>query len=346
MEKFRQFADSGTGVNPFLPPWSNYKPSILMRLVKVLFFPIALVRLSLFIVAVLYLALVQGLCMLIPVAALRRPVQYSLTYFGCHFSLISLGVFTASEALSDNRRLKLPVPQDSGRGRPFSAKSGALVFVNHQSLTDVLYLGMKLCPVFVFAASDGTPVQLSLIGAILRAGARRPVAPLEGKADTLQAISQRARDAWQPVVVFAEGARTNGGCVLAWRPSTFAGTESLIAPVGCCLASLAYSKTGAYTPHHVVGTTFRHMFWMCLQPFHTLSTVWLPQAEVEKAIKGKPQVEQIGLVRTLLVRMIPEAVEVDVPASKHVEFMAYWDASQRKGYTKAEPDPKKLKKNM
>jgi hypothetical protein len=234
-----------------------------------------------------------------------------------------LGILTTSETLADHRRLKLPAPK-SGIGRMFNAQHGALVIVNQQGLSDILYLGMRLCPVFVFPASDGTPVEHSLIGALVRAGARRQAAPA-GRTETLESIAKRARSGWRgPVVVFAEGARTTGVCVLSWRPATFAGMSSFESPVGTALMSIEYSKTGAYTPHHTVGTSFRHIFWLCLQPYHTLRSVWLPASQVGPAIGGKSFEDQTALLRTLLVRMIPGAVEVEVAAPRHVDFMAMW----------------------
>eukprot|EP00413_Alexandrium_margalefii_P000286 CAMPEP_0204520104 /NCGR_PEP_ID=MMETSP0661-20131031/5086_1 /ASSEMBLY_ACC=CAM_ASM_000606 /TAXON_ID=109239 /ORGANISM="Alexandrium margalefi, Strain AMGDE01CS-322" /LENGTH=72 /DNA_ID=CAMNT_0051525643 /DNA_START=299 /DNA_END=514 /DNA_ORIENTATION=- len=40
--------------------------------------------------------------------------------------------------------------------------------------------------------------------------------------------------------------------------------------------------------------------------------------------------------------MIPGAVEVEVSCGKHAEFMAYWDASQRKRYTQQQQQQKKV----
>lgn len=253
-------------------------------------------------------------------------------FVGCRLALFALGVFVTSETNADHRRLKLAMPKT--RGTTLSgAAHGSLILANQQSFVDVLYLGAVVCPTFVFVAADGSPVVYSLLGALSRAGSRRPVAAPPTKI-SLPQIAKDVAAAWRgPVIVFPEGGRTNGSCVLAWNKGTFADVESFDAPIGTGLLSFDYSKSGAYTPHHTVGTTFRHVFWMCMQPFHTLKTVWLPASEVAAAVKGKPAAEQISFLRTILVRMLPGAVEVEVGAAKHVEFMGFWDASQRKGYT-------------
>eukprot|EP00928_Gymnodinium_smaydae_P032110 TRINITY_DN2333_c0_g4_i1.p1 TRINITY_DN2333_c0_g4~~TRINITY_DN2333_c0_g4_i1.p1 ORF type:complete len:340 (+),score=35.83 TRINITY_DN2333_c0_g4_i1:86-1105(+) len=332
MEKYRQFSDGGTGANPFVPPWSNYKASFAMRVAKLfVFLPLAAVRIGVFMLAVLWLLLTQVFCSIIFIGILRRPIEKLLTFIGCAVALLALGVFATGDSLADHRRLKLP-PSKKNSGSVFDATRGTIVIANQQGLADVLYLGMKMCPVFVFPASDGSPVQYTLVGALMRTSARRLAAP-PAKTAMLKDIAERAKAAWQPVVVFPEGARTNGSCVLAWKPSTFAGVDSFGKSSSTALVSIEYSKSGAYTPHHTVGTSFRHVAWMCMQPFHTLKTVWLPANEVTSAVADKPMTEQTSLLRSLLVRMLPQAVEVDIAAAKHVEFMGFWDASQRRGYT-------------
>lgn len=329
MEKYRQFGDGGTGVHPFVPLWSHHRSPLLLRLVKVLVVPIALVRLLWFAVAVLWLALTEALCMLIPIGALRYPIYRVLTYLGCFNALLALGIVSSSDELADYRRLKLVPPKTSG-AKVFDAKRGALIFVNHQGLTDVLLVALKVCPVFVFAANDGTPVQFSLLGALRRAtSSKKEVAP--PNAPTLEEIAAKAKAAWQPVAVFPEGTRTVGNAVLPWKENTFAGSKAVAADTA--IMSIQYSKTGAYTPHQTVGTGPSHLFWLCMSLPHTAATIWLPASDVSIALKGKPIAEQVAQLRTLLCRMIKEAVLVDVGVDTHLEFMAYWNDSHKKGYT-------------
>lgn len=343
MEKYRPFADPGTGTNPFVPPWSQHKPSIPGRLLKVLVcFPLALVRLALFVVALVWLAIVQGLCGLIPIGVVRYPIYRIFSHVGCVLALLALGIVPLGEKLADHRRLKIAPPK-SNSASTFDAKRGTLVFANQQGITDILYLCMKLCPgSFLFPSSDGTLVETSLLGALSRAGARRLPLP-SAKPVTLAEVSERARSGFSgPVVVFPEGARTNGSCILAWKDRTFEGVKSFDKPVGTALVALEYSKTGAYTPQHTVGTAFRHAFWLCMQPWNTLRATWLSAGEVAVAVKGKESItEQAALIRSVHARMLTGAVEVEVSAGKFPEFMAFWDASQKKRYTKAEKEVKK-----
>lgn len=340
MEKFRQFGDGGTGVNPFVPVWSNYKAYAVVRAVKYMVMaPIAVLRLGFFMLAMCWLLVAEGVDKFVPIKFIRSPINQLLVWIGARQALVAVGILTpfcTTEQLADYRRLKLAPPKDAADLDTFDAEGGCLVICNMQSLVDVLFLAMKLCPTFVFPAADGTPVRLSVLAALSRAGARRleqaPASPQK-----LAAIVEEARAKWRgPVVLFAEGTRTNGSGVLVWKPKTFEGVDFEKLPDGVALAALEYNKTGAYTPHHTVGTTFRHLFWMCMQPWHTVKGTWLCAKPTLEAIKGKPHAEQVALLRSVLTRMITGAVEVDVAADKHTEFMGYWDASQRKGYTKAQ----------
>lgn len=333
MEKYRQFADGGTGVNPFVPLWSHHKAPLALKAVKALvMLPVALLRLAVLVLALLWLGLGELLCAVIPVGMLRYPLYRIISYPGCALALVALGVFPVGDSLSDHRRLKIAPPKSSGSS-VFDARHGTVVLANQQGLTDVLFLGMRLCPTFVFLAGNGAPVQCSLLGALKRASTRRPPAPLQ-KAKSLAELAEWARAGWHgPLVVFPEGSRTNGSSILAWKAETFTGAAPFECKAGTALTSLEYSKAGAYTAHHTVGTAFRHIIWLCLQPWQTLRSQWLPAPIVATAIKGKPATEQAALLRTLLTRMTPGAVEVDVTFNKHFDFMAFWDASQRKGYT-------------
>lgn len=333
MEKFRQFADSGTGVNPFVPAWANYRSPIYMRLLKwLLLLPVALARFVLLLLALLTLSLGTVLCAIIPVGAVRRPIQQIFSFCGCRLGLTALGVLSLSSAAADHRRLKCrPSAREIGPGS--DAKHGRMILSNYQGITDVLYYGMKVCPVFVFPTEDGSPIACGILGALKLATACK--LPPKTK-DTLDKISEKANSGWEgPVVVFAEGARTNGSSVLTWKPHTFKGIKQLEKPYGTLLATIEYSKTGAYTPHHTVGGAFYHCWNMCYQPWHTLTATWLAADDLAASIKEKPVEEQLELARTFNVRMVPNAVSVDIVAEQHEQFLGYWyQFSSAKKYQK------------
>jgi len=336
MEKFRQFGDPGTGVNPFVPAWIQYRSPIPVRIVKVLvMLPVAIIRLALLLIALLWIALGELICMLIPMGVIRYPIQRLFQRMGCSLALSALGLLWIGEEMADYRRLKLPVSKNQSASPASDSKSGALIIANQQSFTDILYFGWKVSPVFVFVVADGAPIRVGIFGALKRASLAKPEAPRGRPVDLNKALVE-ARDGWQPVVLFPEGSRTNGSGILPWQDRTFEGMQSLDKPVCATLCALEYSKTGAYTPHHTIGGLFYHVFFICLQPWHTLKAVWLASADASAAAKGKPVLEQTALLRTLVSRMLPQAVEFSIPATTHTRFMEYWYTSQKKSYTKAQ----------
>lgn len=336
MEKYRQFADAGTGVNPFVPPWVNTKTSLGLRALK--FFPllaVALIRLCFLLVALLWLALAEFILLPIPGCTPRRLLYRIFTKIGCSAALWGLGVTTVEEHAADHRRLKI-APGKKTVSPGADANAGTLVLANHQSVADILYFGSKLGPVFVFVGGGGVPVQRGLLGAFRYSLGPPSKTPPLGKHVTLAEVAKRARSSCSgPVVVFPEGTRSNGASVLAWKDETFKGLEDFQKPFGTSLCGLEYGKGGsfhAYTPHHTVGRPLFHILFMALQPWHKLSVTWLAACDVERVVQGKPLEEQRALCRTLITRMVPGAVEADVQAETHVDFLDYWNNASKKKY--------------
>lgn len=347
MEKYKRFADPGTSINPFVPVWSNTRSSLPVKALKVLLSPLAFVRLAVLLLTFLWLALADIVGAVIPVGIVRYPVYRILTKIGCTLALGILGVIPTAAEPADHRRLKIPLQKAKGTG-VFDAASGCLVLSNYQGFMDVLYLCLQLSPIFVFVDQNGAPTACGVFAALRRSMARAPPAEV-GKChgESLQAIAQRAKSLWSPVVVFPEGARSNGSCVLTWNDATFQGMESLDKPVGAAICGITYSKTGAYTLHHTVGRPLQHLFFLCFQLFHTVQVNWLSAANLAPSLvrEGKKMTreEQVVHVRTLLARVVPDAVEVQVGMSTFYDFSDYWDASQGKkgGYTKPAAKPQK-----
>lgn len=323
-----------------MPAWSNDRSTMLSKILKVLLFPLTLVRLLLFGVALVWLALTEAVCMLIPIGLIRYPIYRFLTYVGCVVALLALGIISSADDLAEPRRLKLKIlPQD--KRKMFDSGRGSLIIVNHQGFIDVLLLGLKLAPIFVFPASDGTPVQFSLFGALRRAATCQKESAT--RSTTLEDIMATGKSSFQSVVIFPEGMRTVGNCVLAWKDETFKGMKEFSAGTG--ILSIEYVKSNyPYTPQHTVGSMFWHAFWLCCQLPHTARIVWLPTidvAEALKSLKDKPFSEHVAKLRNLLSLMIPGAVEVSVGADMHLDFMAYWNDAQKKRYTKTPSADKK-----
>ncbi|CAD7950776.1 unnamed protein product [Amoebophrya sp. A120] len=223
MEKYRQFADQTKGVNPFVPVWANRRIPWWHKVTKfLLIFPLVLpVRIVGFVLGFLALVLAWVLLGAVHIlsgylhdllACLLLPPVCRLCLFSLGFHWIDYGRTT------DPRRLRLRTAASSGdkTGRKGNtnvedqAQHGRLLVCNAQGPCDVLYFGLFGYNSFCFTHSSTARVELSrgIIPAFLRA------AEIYGERLPEDAYLSAATDLSRPTVLFAEGARTNGTCVL------------------------------------------------------------------------------------------------------------------------------------
>lgn len=94
MEKYRQFADETKGVNPFVPVWANHKSAIVFLLLRILLFPLILVKQLIFLIGFLWLALASVILGLLgPIGPLHNLCAKILLWPGCRLCLLGLGFF-------------------------------------------------------------------------------------------------------------------------------------------------------------------------------------------------------------------------------------------------------------
>eukprot|EP00747_Dinoflagellata_sp_TGD_P181920 gnl/TRDRNA2_/TRDRNA2_35930_c0_seq1.p1 gnl/TRDRNA2_/TRDRNA2_35930_c0~~gnl/TRDRNA2_/TRDRNA2_35930_c0_seq1.p1 ORF type:complete len:350 (-),score=54.44 gnl/TRDRNA2_/TRDRNA2_35930_c0_seq1:100-1149(-) len=344
MDKYRQFEDGSTGINPFLPHWHNYHQSPVKALIKfIIMFPIAMARMLLFTIAMAILATVSSINSnkIWPIECFRRHIYVFWCWIGCGTALFAMGVLWCEECLADHRKLKL-VPPKVRLGGFGDYVHGSIFYANHSSLVDVLWFGMKFCPTFfVFVSKDGNPVHYRIFEALFWATSKHgeTYPGMTYGTDDTCVLSSIYHDG--PVVVFPEGARTNGTALLKWRHWSFKNKISFKEPFGSSLVAFEYPKEGAYTLHHTVGGAFEHVFWCCYQPWHTMKITWLPDKDFFPAIKpyenphGIPDVvSQIQVLRETLSRLC-NMPEVEIGAGEFLEFQTLWDMNNRQGSAKA-----------
>lgn len=201
MEKYRSSADPSTGVHPFLPaklPTLSYLAVMAKPLLISIRLPILLTTTLAYIIASIPIGILSMLSHL-----LARPFSRVRDVLLLRIALVALGCW------------KTPAPE-LGRPRTRAAKPGRhpvrgdIVFVNHASYLDVLYLALMYSPVFVYATSDSV-VSCSISTALRSSLSGKP--PASSKKENLEQISAHAA---APVVLFAEGTTTNGKGVLAF----------------------------------------------------------------------------------------------------------------------------------
>lgn len=206
MEKYRSTADPSTGIHPFLPPktsnnlavWLS-KPLILLR------FPVLCFS------TCVYLCLLLIPFALSPVPALAYQARRWIDFVCLTPVLFALSVWSPTTPQLQRPRVRTPAAN-----RKAAPARGDVIFVNHASPLDIIFLARAYSPVFVVpltsaskqSASDSV-VQISMFDA-LRDVSCAPSIP----ASKPKALSKICDSRVSPVVVLAEGCASNGAGVL------------------------------------------------------------------------------------------------------------------------------------
>lgn len=219
MEKFRSSADPSTGIHPFLPP-----PPTKSILSTVLRLPLTPIRLACALIIFPIYLLLRTLTSPFP-----RPLVRAVDSLCLPILLLSLSVIPRQPIL-ERPRVRNAVP---GR-RP---GRGDVVFVNHCTPLDVLYLSYAFSPVFSVAC-DGGLVPMSFLQALSHVGC---APPSKKSTDKLSEIITKSA----PLVIFAEGCTTNARGVLQFQVNA----EAVPSDTSVYALGLSYSpsRKEAYT---------------------------------------------------------------------------------------------------
>lgn len=233
MEKYRSTADPSTGVHPFLPP----PPQPRTILGTVLAVPMLLLRLPL-------LLLSAELFLLLSPFVLLRPVQRLRDVLCGRLTLFALGVWRFRPPVLQRPRVR-GVP--AGR----APQKGDVVYCNWGGYLDVVFAVAVYSPVFVRGVEDGLevvgwwPLFVEGMGGASAQGRRVP-----------GGLAEVVRDAKGPVVVFAEGVRSNGKGVLKFVPEVCS-LEGL--PDGCAVFALGISYSAGKNEAYSIGGGVAHV---------------------------------------------------------------------------------------
>ncbi|KAK2466139.1 hypothetical protein APHAL10511_001781 [Amanita phalloides] len=203
MEKFSAYRDPGTGIQPFLAPISPGTSGVLLPLRYVL----AMIRTA-FILTILaiYVALVHGFCLcLIPIPYLHRRVTHVLTAILGRTALFFLGFFWISVEYAPRKRRR-----GDGTELAWNPCAGDIIISNWVSWIELVWLAIRLNPIFVLPVSEQSPEtnNPSMIssrhrGARQTAGTNAPASRIPinvfQKLSLLSIISRTARVPFRPV---------------------------------------------------------------------------------------------------------------------------------------------------
>ena len=303
MEKYRKFADNGTGVNPFIPvhfasPRHEHALSRYLRISVLGLFLV--IRVPLFAVLFALTALTDILFM-VPVVSeiLVRPIIRPLI---AYLTLVIMGLpCSVPSGVEDFRRLKMKRPSDS----PLKP---SITLSTFHGYVDVLVHAISTRPsAFAFIALDGKfTICYSIISGLLTA----TKSPLPAGTTTIVPSNS---------LLFANASPTNGLGILKLDIPTL---SVAISNRPFQIAKIQYQSS--YGPHHLVSSPFSHLIDLMLGN-------WFGRASVFKLPEPVTNAVQIP---GLLARLTPAAVETEVEQKTFLEFKQYWTETQNVSYVK------------
>ncbi|KAG2228661.1 hypothetical protein INT48_005239, partial [Thamnidium elegans] len=153
----------------------------------------------------------------------------------------------------------------SSRVESKQVKSGDVIVSNWTSYIDIIYLASKYNPVFTQIYIDSDKVKLVSLWEAIRLAGRIPEStPLTDQVYSVKELSLKAKECgWGPIVVFAEGATTNGRALLKFTSvfNEYSADEKID-----LFHVMAFKyEYGTMSPTYTVGNQFYHFFKLCSQ---------------------------------------------------------------------------------
>lgn len=196
MEKYRSSADSSTGIHPFLP---QTEPSSLVS--KLLSPALFAIRFPLFVLSFAAYYVLSSTIRLIPI-----PLLYKATIRLCDKLILPVLAFSLGLWQLPLPTLERPRVRNVQSDRYPRARD--LIYCNHSSPLDALYLAYSLSAAFAIPVDDYV-VRISFLEAMFGVGCGPKSRPCPS--------SQEPFDASVPIVLFAEGCTTNAKGVLSFQ---------------------------------------------------------------------------------------------------------------------------------
>lgn len=324
MEKYRDWVDASTGLNPW-PPLYKKNPNGALRIfamtIGVLLAPARLLLfLALLLVAFLF-DIAKSILGILPV--IGRLVTRVLDLLAAHLMLIAIGVWPGCARWQDfTKQASRAAPADRKNQVATSPNGGDVVVCNWTSYSDVLYLAAAFSPIFAIPVADsksGAPTlaAMSFFGALRASmGHARPTT-----GEPLDAIVARGKSRGAPVVVFSEGVRTNGQCVLAMMP--FVGKVELGANT-VHMIGFKHTTTFASLPF-TAGSVWGHLFHVCRQLYSSFNVRYMgPQC-----VPAYKDSESFSIDLTNNIAARCQMKPVKSCAADKAEFLDFFDSGKK-----------------
>ena len=339
MEKFSAFADHTTGINPFMPPQDAVQITTGRVLIGI---PLALLRaLPVLICSVLFIILnvltIATSCVPGVAWVMQSVILSSTTRMLC----VLLSCYNPQSITPRASKVTLPLPKGSrltaaqlAKASNAAPSAGQIIVAPSTSPLDVLVWTALHGASFLCVQHGGSRLaHMSPLRALLHAcststpGADTPSSVAVAPNGVEQAVASARRSNGGPVVLFAQGARTNGKGVLQLAPVALAVARVLAdqsgepVRVGTCTVS----------DHavHTLGGGWSALVRCVLAPrthalVHLLPQVLTPQPSQYGQTKPAAD-EWAAAVRAGWCAVVRAIKPVNKSAADAAEFLAAWE---------------------
>ncbi|CAG8516998.1 10774_t:CDS:2 [Ambispora gerdemannii] len=271
MEKYSRWRDSGTGIQPFLPPVpsrneSNFFKTIGKALSFLLKSVLGLAKFLLVILATLLLFLIVNVLglLLIKVKTLHRVYHYIFTCILARIALFFMGFYWIRTERVSLRRGRVNTLKSRSTIDSTRIKSGDVIVSNWTSYVELIYLAFRYDPVFTeFYVSTNTLRPISLWTAIMITGRYPELNPPSGvKAYSITELSKLAKsNDMGPIVVFPEATTSNGRALLKFNP-VFKQLSLPVEDFQILILNVKYEYEN-FSPTYTAGNKFWHFIRLC-----------------------------------------------------------------------------------
>lgn len=272
-------------IDPFVPTQDKNVPLIF----KITNITIALMKIPLFFLLLVLSTAYSAISMIMPFSTIRNLVSRMCSLVIVRFQLFMLGVFYAPikpTPLIDNFK---DFEEQS------SPQSGDVIISNCSSILNILWIQCKYSPIYVIPIDAKKVVVkhcLQVIGDILL---KRPIDT--GKTTTLSRAIEFAKTKLKcPIVLFPEGAVTNGSCIIRFRSF---GEDINPETVRFFIYGFTYPKY-LHNPNFVQGNSIVHLFKLLGSIIVEVNIRTALQQDIPKSKNGKIDQEWIDRVQHIM----------------------------------------------
>ncbi|SBT80456.1 conserved Plasmodium protein, unknown function [Plasmodium malariae] len=340
MEKYREFSDASTGINPFLPVWVNKKLSLHEKLLKLLLVPLVICRLCFLCLTLIFMFFLNSILWLLIFQCIKEFFYQIIQAIYCRLLLFYLGFIYLDEQYANYKRVKIKCNKQK---IPFAYDDYGHIFLsNFTSFVDVLYLAFRLNPLFMIINKNGSLSPVFFFD-LIKLSLQFSIPNKKGLFKNIEEVHIYAKNKKiRSIVIFPESMKSNGSCILLWKNEIFTNSEYVLRNK-CNIITFIYEiniinkkLNQLYTAPHTVFHPFIHITLLCFNIYNKIKIVWLSEKDISCALKVVELTnndELVHYLRNLMGQMKPTGgTLVNVKSELLEKFVNYWNMTKKRVY--------------